>query len=174
MINEQNQNFNFPLYSSKCELPDGSIFISGGDYEGANLNTCYIFSQQNGLIQKRQMNIARKLHSSIFISGFVYIFGGFNGDDIFNSVERYDIYNDSWNIIGNMNVNRAYTSLLRYGNDYIFIIGGAQGLSDNVNIFLLLFYFCRDFMKLILLKDMTLKVIDLMYFNIPYLKLIME
>jgi hypothetical protein len=129
-----NQNkFNFPLYSSKCELPDGTIFISGGDNEGATLQTCCIYNQnQNILIQKRPMNNARKLHSSIYLSGFVYVFGGYNGDDIFNSVERYDLKNDSWILIGNMNINRAYSSLLRYGNDYIFIIGGAQGLTDNV------------------------------------------
>ena len=132
LINQK--NFNFPLYSSKCELPDGSIFISGGDNQGDNLNTCCIFSQQNGLMQKRPMNFARKLHSSIYLNGFVYIFGGFNGDNIFNSVERYDLQNDSWSVMGNMAINRAYTSLLRYGNDYIFIIGGAQGLSDNVNL----------------------------------------
>ena len=88
------------------------------------------------------MNIPRKLHTSIYLNGYVYVFGGFSGDNIFNSVERYDVQNDSWNVIGNMNVNRAYTSLLRYGNDYIFIIGGAQGLSDEVNkYFIFLFHY---------------------------------
>jgi hypothetical protein len=133
-------NFSFPLYSSKCELPDGTIFISGGDNQGENLSTCCIYNlNKNTLTQRRPMNYARKLHTSIYLNGFVYVFGGYNGNDIFNSVERYDLQNDTWSLSGNMNINRAYTSLLRYGNDYIFIIGGAQGLSDEVNNFYIIF-----------------------------------
>jgi hypothetical protein len=127
-----NINFNFPLYSSKCELPDGSIFVTGGDNIGDTLNTCFIYSQFNGIVAKRNMITSRKLHSTIFMDGFVYVFGGFDGNDIRNNCEKYDLKNDTWFTISLMAMNRAYTSLLRYGNDYIFVIGGANGMGDDV------------------------------------------
>ena len=78
------------------------------------------------------MNMTRKLHSSIYMDGFVYVFGGFDGNDIKNYCEKYDLKNDLWVNISPMAMNRAYTNLLRYGNEFIFIIGGANGMGDEV------------------------------------------
>lgn len=132
-------NFNFPLYSSKCELPDGSIFVTGGDNIGDTINTCFTYSQNKVITYKRNMNVARKLHSSVYMDGFVYVFGGFDGVDIKNYCEKYDVKNDLWVNISPMAMNRAYTSLLRYGNEFIFVIGGANGMGDEV-IFIKFFF----------------------------------
>lgn len=125
-------NFNMPLNTSKCELPDGSIFITGGDNIGDILCTTLIYSPHGIVNQRNNMNFARKLHSSIYFEGFVYVFGGYNGSNIFGSVERYDLQNDCWKVIGQMAENRAYSSILRYGKDYIFIIGGACTINEQV------------------------------------------
>jgi len=129
-------NFDFPHYSSKCELPDGSIFVSGGDFNGDTITTCFIYSQNFGVIYKQSMNMPRKLHSSIYMDGYVYVFGGFDGTDIKNYCEKYDVKNNTWSVIAPMAVNRAYTSILRYGSDFIFVIGGARAMGDEVFIFL--------------------------------------
>ena len=90
------------------------------------------------------MNNPRKIHSSIYLDGYVYVFGGFNpySNKIFNNVEKYDIKNDIWINLPTMNVNRAYTTLLRYGRNYIFLIGGVEYIGDNVNFFYLFLGIC--------------------------------
>ncbi len=130
-----NLNFNLPLYSSKCEIPDCSIFVTGGDNNDDTINTCFIYNPNSGLLFKRNMNMARKLHNSIFLDGFVYVFGGYDGNNISNFCEKYDVKNNTWTGVSNLNVPRAYTSLLRYGKDYIFVIGGACGMGDEVIYF---------------------------------------
>lgn len=136
--------FDFPLYSSKAELPDGSYLITGGDNDGEALNTCYFYNSNGQIIQKNNMNNPRKIHSSIYLDGYVYVFGGFNpySNKIFNNVEKYDIKNDIWINLPTMNVNRAYTTLLRYGRNYIFLIGGVEYIGDNVNFFYLFLGIC--------------------------------
>jgi hypothetical protein len=121
-VNNNTQEF-FNRHHRAAELPDGSYLITGGEYNNQPSNNCTLFS--NGYFaRKDKMNVLRKAHSSIYMNGFVYVFGGFSNGGITKSCERYCFNQNNWQNTSNMIIPRAYTTPVVYGDNYIYLVGG--------------------------------------------------
>jgi hypothetical protein len=105
------------------ELPDGSFFLTGGECRGETVNNAYHFMNGN-MTKLNVMYNPRKAHTSVYVEGSVYVFGGFYDKLILNYCEKYDMNTRSWKQLSNMIYSKAYSTPLVYGTNYIFLIGG--------------------------------------------------
>lgn len=94
-------------------------------------------------LSRKSMNIPRFYHMSAQDYGFIYIFGGItsNGSDLFisNTVERYDIANDSWETVSQMPVIDQDSYGIAMGSCIIeggkaYIIGGINRIGNKGRI----------------------------------------
>lgn len=84
-----------------------------------------------------QMNIARRNASSLTYNNKIYVFGGISGKTILDSVEVYDIENDTWTTSPTMPIPRHSHKSILY-QDKVYIIGGynnTDGILDRLDIF---------------------------------------
>jgi hypothetical protein len=84
----------FKPYSSLCESPEGTLFITGG-YPATSEVVC-INPTTNAVTLKPPMNTPRYYHGSVFYGGSLYVIGGYNGSANLAECERYDIFQDKW------------------------------------------------------------------------------
>jgi hypothetical protein len=126
-VETHNHNFYFGSGVRAIELPDLSYFITGGsDENGTPVNTVGHF-QNSSIINKPNMKRSRKCHLSVYLTGYVYVFGGISEYDTpTDDCERFSLIqnNKKWQKIARMNYPRAYATPLVYGANFIFIIGG--------------------------------------------------
>ena len=63
----------------------------------------------------------------------VFVFGGYNGREEINSVEKYSIEADTWSLVSPMNYIRSQCSVVALGK-YFYAIGGLgiKNLVDKV------------------------------------------
>ena len=113
----------FPRYHRITELPDASFLMHGGEVNGQSVSNSFHFI--DGIFNpKNNMNYPRKAHGHIYVKGFVYVFGGFGQRGTINECEKYDMNNGGWSNIAPLNTSKAYTTCVKFSDDYIFIIGG--------------------------------------------------
>ena len=62
--------------------------------------------------------------------GYIYILGGFDGQQCFNDVKRFDPVNHVWEEKGCMHHERCYISVATLDN-YIYAMGGYDGHRRN-------------------------------------------
>ena len=118
------------------ELNDFSYFITGGEIEKNIVDIAFHFISDK-IISKPHMIHSRKNHSSIYLEGYVYVFGGIGSDNIpICESERFNIKKGYWSSICEMNYNRAYATPLVYGTNYIFLIGGLSNLAIDYVIYI--------------------------------------
>ncbi|KAM5148024.1 kelch-like protein 10 [Mantella aurantiaca] len=68
----------------------------------------------------------RAYHGSVYLNGYVYLIGGFDRLDIFNSVRRLDPLTKVWQQVSSMNSRRCYVSVAVLDN-LIYAMGGYDG-----------------------------------------------
>ncbi|XP_043911379.1 kelch-like protein 10 [Protopterus annectens] len=68
----------------------------------------------------------RAYHGTAYLKGYMYIMGGFNGVNYFNSVRRFDPVKKTWQEVAPMHSKRCYVSVTVL-NDLIYAIGGFDG-----------------------------------------------
>ncbi len=108
-----------------CEL-NNCLYVSGGiesttEKNKSNVLLCIDITQKDELKVKKManMNIARNGHSMISENKYIYIIG----DEDNNTVERYDIENDIWDILPSMISKRMYP-ILYINNGYLYAFFG--------------------------------------------------
>ena len=108
-----------------CEL-NNCLYVSGGiesttEKNKSNVLLCIDITQKDELKVKKManMNIARNGHSMISENKYIYIIGGEDN----NTVERYDIENDIWDILPSMISKRMYP-ILYINNGYLYAFFG--------------------------------------------------
>lgn len=76
------------------------------------------------------MNVKRTGAAGVTVNGYIYIFGGVDGDDFLNSTERAKINPDGtlgeWVMMEPLNEKRGFFYAHEY-NGFIYVIGGGQG-----------------------------------------------
>ena len=123
---ERLQNYSnqfFPKFHRITELPDASFLMHGGEVNGNTVNNSFHFIN-NKFTPKHYMLNARKAHGHIYNKGFVYVFGGFNNNGTIKECERFDMNNGGWKAIAPLTISKAYTTCVKFSDDYLFIIGG--------------------------------------------------
>ena len=124
------ENFGFNSFFLDCAhcncLMNKCLYVSGGiepnsEQTRSNVLLCIDISKPDEykVIKKASMNFARCGHTMVSDDKYIYVVGG---EDL-NSVERYDINNDNWEILPNMISKRMYPILYIY-NGYLYAFFG--------------------------------------------------
>ncbi|XP_035221188.1 kelch-like protein 10 isoform X2 [Stegodyphus dumicola] len=69
-------------------------------------------------------------HGMLWHQSKIYVIGGFDGNQCFNSVRRFDPVTHIWEERGCMHVQRCYVSVAKV-DDYIYAMGGYDGHRRN-------------------------------------------
>ncbi|XP_077307114.1 kelch-like protein 10 [Lithobates pipiens] len=72
------------------------------------------------------MESPRAYHGTAYLNGFMFVVGGFNGMDFFNSVRRFDPVKKIWQQVAPMNDKRCYVSTAVLQNR-LYAMGGFDG-----------------------------------------------
>ena len=108
------------LYN-KCLYVSGGIQTSFSTQKKSNILLCIDITKSDDfkVVKKASMNYGRSGHTMISDGKYIYAVGGEDMD----SVERYDIDNDVWEILPKMNNKRMYPILYVY-NGYLYAFFG--------------------------------------------------
>ncbi|KAL3190463.1 hypothetical protein MRX96_019981 [Rhipicephalus microplus] len=68
----------------------------------------------------------RAYHKLAAIGNDIYVLGGFNGDEYFNSVRCFNAFTKKWRSVTPMHVKRCYVSVAVL-NEIIYVMGGYDG-----------------------------------------------
>ena len=130
------ENFGFNSFLIDCAHCNCSknkcLYVSGGiesnsQQKRSNSLLCIDITKPDEykVIKKASMNFARCGHTMISDNKYIYVVGG---EDL-NSVERYDIENDIWEILPNMIKPRMYP-ILYIHNGYLYAFFGKYKNGD--------------------------------------------
>ena len=73
------------------------------------------------------MNTKRGCFAALYHEGFVFVFGGLNYiDKILRKCERYNIQEDKWDSLADMNEGRKNASACVLTTDTLYIFGGTS------------------------------------------------
>ncbi|KAM9324434.1 kelch-like protein 10 [Gastrophryne carolinensis] len=113
---------------ARPRLPYFMLFSIGGWSRGGPTNAIETYNCRADL----WLNVTfseespRAYHGAAYLNGFIYLIGGFNGLDYFNSVRKFDPVTKRWNEAGPMHCKRCYVSVTVLGN-CIYAMGGFDG-----------------------------------------------
>ena len=124
------ENFGFNSFFLDCAhcncIMNKCLYVTGGiepisEQKRSNTLLCIDISKPDEykVIKKASMNFARCGHTMITDGKYIYVAGG---EDL-NSVERYDIENNIWEILPNMISKRMYP-ILYIDNGYLYAFFG--------------------------------------------------
>lgn len=131
-IVEMDIGFEIPDYHRSISLPNGDIFLIGGemtlleDKPTINMVWSYDFLQKT-LIPKSSMINERNSFGIVFLDDFIYVFGGFDKND--NSslkCEKYSLFLDEWLLISDMKTGLINCCVSKFNNDSIYLFGGLK------------------------------------------------
>ena len=130
------ENFGFNTFfldcaHCNCQL-NKCLYVTGGiestsENNRSNVLLCIDITQNDDLKVKKlaNMNFARCAHTMISEGKYIYVLGG---EDL-NSVERYDIENDIWEILPSMICKRMYP-ILHIKNGFLYAFFGKYKNGD--------------------------------------------
>jgi hypothetical protein len=118
ILNLNNMPINF------FELSHGSInyknnfYISGGN-DSPNLFCKYVY-KNNNLCLLKEMPSNHSFHGMVGIKSNIYVIGGFYS----KKTEKYNILENSWEKLEDLNKSRIWPNCLNFRNRYIYVFGG--------------------------------------------------
>ena len=122
-VNEITVNFSnlkidsFEQYHSTLNY-ENNFYISGG-YNSSKI-FCKYNQKDNIFIPLKEIPTAHSYHGMLGMHNFIFIISGFNS----KKVEKYDINNENWESLSELNDSRSWPSCLEYKNKYVFVFGG--------------------------------------------------
>lgn len=126
MNGPSNSDFTNPL--TRPRLPYAILFAIGGWSGGSPTNAIEAYDAR----ADRWVNVTceeespRAYHGAAYLKGYVYIIGGFDSVDYFNSVKRFDPVKKTWHQVAPMHSRRCYVSVTVLSN-FIYAMGGFDG-----------------------------------------------
>ncbi|KAK8786871.1 hypothetical protein V5799_023356 [Amblyomma americanum] len=118
-----------PLFV-RPRIPHEVMFVIGGWMAGGP--TTYIESYDTKADRWIRWTMIAPMHSqrsdacATTHDGYVYITGGFSGDECLSSAERYDPTTDQWTAIASMRYKRSGVGCIGF-RDFVYVIGGFNG-----------------------------------------------
>ncbi|KAM9323159.1 kelch-like protein 10 [Pholidichthys leucotaenia] len=109
-------------------LPNAILLAIGG-YSGPDLSNgieAYDFQANHWRDVTNPLECPRAYHGAVFLKGFVYCVGGFDGRTYLNSVRRFDPGTRMWEEVAPMYRCRRYVSVTVL-NGCIYALGGFNG-----------------------------------------------
>ncbi|CAK69936.1 unnamed protein product (macronuclear) [Paramecium tetraurelia] len=122
-----NNTFDYNYYAAAASLPNGDIIITGG---GVSRNAMLI-SPSQGFQQQalKSMYYPRKEHACVYLDGFVYAIGGYDGTtkQMLSCCEQYSLAADEWKMIDPLQKQKCAFAAATALNKYIYVFGGFDG-----------------------------------------------
>lgn len=127
-------NFGIPRWHKSIATPSGRLFLLGGaslDIKASKLSNLYEYIfENNSLNQKSPMKMARSGFGLVFLKDFLYIMGGnIDQTQSTSKCEKYDVFNDKWTEIANLNLPACNFGACTVNNTFIYKFGGK--IDDN-------------------------------------------
>jgi hypothetical protein len=130
------ENFGFNTFFLDCAYCNCDLnkclYVCGGiesnlEQKRSNSLLCIDITKPDDLkvAKKASMNYGRCGHTMVSEGKYIYVCGGEDS----NSVERYDIENDIWEVLPNMICKRMYPILYVY-NGYLYAFLGKNGKNE--------------------------------------------
>ncbi|XP_036417284.1 kelch-like protein 10 [Colossoma macropomum] len=121
-----NSDFKNPL--TRPRLPYAILLAIGGWSGGSPTNGIEAYDAR----ADRWINVTsdeegpRAYHGSVYLNGFVYCVGGFDGVDYLNSVRKFDLVYRTWHQVAPMH-SRRFSISVAVLNGCIYAMGGFDG-----------------------------------------------
>ncbi len=122
-----NIDFNIPKFCRTVATEDGRIFVLGGrDRQNACCDWTLEFKEDNkSLIQKKPMLLKRSDFTPVCnASETIYVIGGNDAKVFYKTCEKYDIENDQWSKIANLNIGRDSAACCIFKEKLIYAFSG--------------------------------------------------
>ncbi|CAD8167625.1 unnamed protein product [Paramecium octaurelia] len=122
-----NNTLEYNYYAAAVSLPSGDIIITGG---GVSRNTMSISPSKGFQSQAlKSMYFPRKEHACVYLDGFVYAIGGYDGSakQMLSCCEKYSLVSDEWKIIDPLQKQKCAFAAAAAINKFIYVFGGFDG-----------------------------------------------
>ncbi|CAD8162651.1 unnamed protein product [Paramecium pentaurelia] len=122
-----NNTLEYNYYAAAVSLPSGDIIITGG---GVSRNTMLISPSKGFQSQAlKSMYFPRKEHACVYLDGFVYAIGGYDGSakQMLSCCEKYSLVSDEWKIIDPLQKQKCAFAAAAAINKFIYVFGGFDG-----------------------------------------------
>jgi hypothetical protein len=138
-------DFVIPGYARWIDISGDKLILTGGekDYiESLNSTYMFRFRKYDGsdegfsakVYHKADMNYRRRAHSLIYFNDFIYAISGVDKLEMIKKCEKYDIVNDKWIEIEELNYPRQNAALAIHNQRYLYAFCGYDGFR-NVDTF---------------------------------------
>ena len=138
-------DFVIPCYARWIEISGDKLILTGGEKDYIqSLNSTYMFKfrRYDGsdegftakVYHKADMLYRRRAHSLIYFNDYIYAISGVDKLEMIKMCEKYDIYNDKWLEIPQLNFARQNASLAVHNQRYLYAFSGYDGFR-NVDSF---------------------------------------
>lgn len=130
MLNLRTRTMNasvFPSRLARPRLPQAVLMAVGGwsiDHPTKSIETYNSVSNRwmdVGIVDK----VPQAYHGTVFLNGSVYVIGGFNGNEQFNTTHKYDLANHFWKEVAPMHSRRCFVSVALL-DGFIYAMGGRK------------------------------------------------
>ncbi|NXJ85869.1 KLH10 protein, partial [Trogon melanurus] len=113
---------------SRPRLPFAVLFAIGGWSGGSPTNAIETYDARADrwvtVMGEQEGPLA--YHSAVYLQGFVYAVGGFDGVDCISRVKRFDLLHKTWQEVAPMHSKRCYVSTAVL-HSHIYAMGGLDG-----------------------------------------------
>lgn len=134
-------DFVIPCYARWIEISGDKLILTGGEKDFIeSLNTTFMFKfrkydeHEEGfnakVVQKSNMNIRRRAHSLIYFNDFIYAVSGVDKLEMIKKCEKYDIFQDKWIEIADLNYARQNSALAIHNQRYLYAFSGYDGFKN--------------------------------------------
>jgi hypothetical protein len=138
-------DFVIPCYARWIDISGDKLILTGGekDYiESLNSTYMFRFRKYDGtdegfsakVYHKADMIFRRRAHSLVYFNDFIYAVSGVDKLEMIKKCEKYDIYNDKWIEIPELNYPRQNAALAVHNQRYLYSFCGYDGFR-NVDTF---------------------------------------
>ncbi|XP_052248036.1 kelch-like protein 10 [Dreissena polymorpha] len=113
---------------ARPRVPHELLFVVGGWSGGSptNIVETYDTRADKWVVSDAMDTGPRAYHGTACIGHMIYIIGGFDGMEYFNSVRCFDAINKTWSEVSPMNAKRCYVSVTLL-DGLIYALGGYDG-----------------------------------------------
>lgn len=127
-----------PASEIKAAVVGGLVFVPGGKgVQGESLERLDIFDiSSETWAEGPKMPLRTRAYSLAQLEGKIYVFGGWDGEKLLDSVMMYDPSTQAWKVLENLPDGRALAGAAVAGGK-IYLLGGVgrEGPLDHVDIF---------------------------------------
>jgi hypothetical protein len=138
-------DFVIPCYARWIDISGDKLILTGGekDYiESLNSTYMFRFRKYDGsdegfsakVYHKSDMIYRRRAHSLIYFNDFIYAISGVDKLEMIKKCEKYDIHNDKWIEVEELNYPRQNAALAIHNQRYLYAFCGYDGFR-NVDTF---------------------------------------